>query len=316
MDKIEHRTVATNGINMHIASTGTGPVILFLHGFPELWYSWRHQLLFLSSVGYRCIAPDLRGYGDTDAPRSVSEYTGLHLVGDLIGLLDSLGIDMVFLVGHDWGAMIAWYFCTFRPDRVKALINTSVPFLPRNPQGNLLQWFRALFGDDYYFLRFQEPGEAEDDFAQVDTKRLIIKFFTNFGPKTPLLPKGVGIKAFPDPPSLPSWLSEEDINYYAEKFNLTGFTGGLNYYRATAFTWELMAPWTGSPITVPVKFIVGDLDLLYNIPGLKDHIHNGGFKKDVPLLEEVVVMEGVAHFLQQEKPEEVSKHIYDFVKKF
>jgi pimeloyl-ACP methyl ester carboxylesterase len=155
MDKIEHRTVATNGINMHIASTGTGPVILFLHGFPELWYSWRHQLLSLSSVGYRCIAPDLRGYGDTDAPRSVSENTGLHVVGDLIGLLDSLGIDMVFLVGHDWGGMIAWYFCTFRPDRVKALVNTSVPFLPRNPQGNPLQWFRALFGDDYYFLRFQ-----------------------------------------------------------------------------------------------------------------------------------------------------------------
>ena len=133
MDKIEHRTVATNGINMHIASTGTGPVILFLHGFPELWCSWRHQLLSLSSVGYRCIAPDLRGYGDSDATRSVSEYTGLHDVGDLIGLLDSLGIDMVFLVGHDWGGMIACYFCTFRPDRVKALVRTSVPFLPRNP---------------------------------------------------------------------------------------------------------------------------------------------------------------------------------------
>jgi hypothetical protein len=111
MDKIEHRTVATNGINMHIASTGTGPVILFLHGFPELWYSWRHQLLSLSSVGYRCIAPDLRGYGDTDAPRSVSENTGLHVVGDLIGLLDSLGIDMVFLVGHDWGG--AWLLGIF-----------------------------------------------------------------------------------------------------------------------------------------------------------------------------------------------------------
>ncbi|CAK7348336.1 unnamed protein product [Dovyalis caffra] len=373
MENIEHTTVATNGINMHIASIGTGPVILFLHGFPELWYSWRHQLLSLSSLGYRCIAPDLRGYGDTDAPASVGEYTGFHIVGDLIGLLDSLGIDLVFLVGHDWGAMIAWNFCTIRPDRVKALVNTSVPFLPRNPQVNPVQWLRALFGDDYYLCRFQnknissntlylvdaimcsawvvrgftrqkirdnaiegnwrsmgkselnwgliqlgleEPGEAEEEFAQVDTTRLMIKFLTNFGPNPPIIPKGVGVKALPDPPSLPAWLSEEDINYYAGKFNRKGFTGGLNCYRAINITWELMAPWTGIQIKVPVKFIIGDLDLLYHIPGLKDHIHSGGFNKDVPLLEEVVVMEGVAHFLQQEKPEEVSKHIYDFIKKF
>jgi pimeloyl-ACP methyl ester carboxylesterase len=129
MEKIEHTTVATDRINMHIASIGRGPAILFLHGFPELWYSWRHQLLSLSFLGCRCIAPDHRGYGDTDARTSVREYTGFHIVGDLIGLLNSLGIDLVFLVGHDWGAMIASYFCTMRPDSVKALVTTSVPFL-------------------------------------------------------------------------------------------------------------------------------------------------------------------------------------------
>jgi len=155
MEKIEHTMVPTNGINMHIASIGTGPVVLFLHGFPELWYSWRHQLLYLSSLGYRCIAPDLRGYGDTDSPPSAASYTVFHIIGDLVGLLDHLGIDQVFLVGHDWGAVIAWDFCTFRPDRVKALVNLSVPFLPRNPAINLVEGFRALFGDDYYFCRFQ-----------------------------------------------------------------------------------------------------------------------------------------------------------------
>ncbi|GLT60835.1 hypothetical protein SLA2020_335820 [Shorea laevis] len=130
MEKIEHSTVSTNGINMHIASIGAGPVVLFLHGFPELWYSWRHQLLYLSSLGYRCIAPDLRGYGDTDAPPSAASYTVFHIVGDLVGLLDHLGIDQVFLVGHDWGAIMAWHFCWFRPDRVKAVVSLSVPFLP------------------------------------------------------------------------------------------------------------------------------------------------------------------------------------------
>jgi pimeloyl-ACP methyl ester carboxylesterase len=155
MDKIEHQTVATNGINMHIASIGTGPVILFLHGFPELWYSWRHQLLSLSSLGYRCIAPDLRGYGDTDAPKNVREYTIFHIVGDLVGLIDSLGIDKVFLVGHDWGSTVAWYFCLLRPDRIKALVNMSVVFQPRNPHKSSVQISRELFGDDFYICRIQ-----------------------------------------------------------------------------------------------------------------------------------------------------------------
>jgi pimeloyl-ACP methyl ester carboxylesterase len=155
MEKIEHTTVATNGINMHIASIGTGPVVLFIHGFPELWYSWRHQLLSLSSLGYRCIAPDLRGYGDTDAPPSTASYTALHIIGDLVGLLDHLGVDQVFLVGHDWGATIAWHFSLFRPDRVKALVNMSVVFSPRNPALDPVERSRALFGDDHYICRFQ-----------------------------------------------------------------------------------------------------------------------------------------------------------------
>ncbi|KAJ9187803.1 hypothetical protein P3X46_003220 [Hevea brasiliensis] len=316
MEKIEHTTVSTNGINMHVATIGTGPEILFLHGFPELWYSWRHQLLFLSSRGYRCIAPDLRGYGDTDAPESVNQYTVFHIVGDLIGLLDSLGIQQVFLVGHDWGALIAWSLCIFRPDRIKALVNTSVAFMPRNPQVKPLDGFRFMFGDDYYICRFQEPGEAEKDFAQVNTAKLIKSFFTSRDPRPPIFPKEVGVRALPDPPSLPSWLTEEDVNFYAAKFNQKGFSGGLNYYRNINLNWELTAAWTRVEIKVPVKFIIGDLDLTYHIPGVKDYIHNGGFKKDVPLLQDVVVMEGVAHFLNQEKPEEVSKHIYDFVKKF
>ncbi|KAE8728224.1 histone-lysine N-methyltransferase ATX3-like [Hibiscus syriacus] len=316
MEKIEHTTVTTNGINMHVASIGSGPVILFLHGFPELWYTWRHQLLSLSSLGYRCVAPDLRGFGDTDAPSSAASYTVFHIVGDLVGLLEALGVDRVFLVGHDWGAMIAWSFCQFRPDRVKALVNLSVAFRPWNPKVKPVEGLRALFGDDYYICRFQEPGEIEDDFAQVDTKKLIKIFLTSRNPKPPRIPKERGYRGLPDPKPLPSWLSEEDVDYIASKFNQKGFTGGLNYYRAMNLNWELTAPWTRVEIKVPVKFIVGDLDVTYHIPGVKEYIHNGGFKKDVPFLQELVVMDGVAHFLNQEKPEEISMHIYDFIKKF
>ncbi|GLT64893.1 hypothetical protein SLA2020_373570 [Shorea laevis] len=316
MEKIEHTTVSTNGINMHVASIGTGPVILFLHGFPQLWYSWRNQLLAFSSLGYRAIAPDLRGYGDTDAPPSATSYTAFHVVGDLVGLLDALGVEQVFLVGHDWGAIIAWHFCIFRPDKIKALVNLSVPFFPRNPKVKPIDGYRAVFGNDFYMCRFQEPGEAEEDFAKVDTPRLIKTFLSSRDPSPPCFPKEIGFSGLPEPPALPSWLSEEDVNYYASKLDQKGFTGGLNYYRAMNLTWELMAPWTGVQIKVPVKFIVGELDVTYHFHGVKEYLYGGGFKKDVPLLEEVIVMEGAAHFINEEKPEEINAYIYDFIRKF
>ena len=157
MDGIEHRTVKVNGINMHVAEKGQGPVILFIHGFPELWYAWRHQIVALASLGFRAVAPDLRGYGDTDAPESPENYTCLDIVGDLVALLDAIapGDDKVFVVGHDWGAVIAWHLCLLRPDRVKALVNLSVAFNPRNPHRKPIPSMRAVCGDDYYMCRFQ-----------------------------------------------------------------------------------------------------------------------------------------------------------------
>lgn len=155
MEGIKHKTVELNGIKIHIAEKGEGPIVLFLHGFPELWYSWRHQIQTLSSLGYRAVAPDLRGFGDTDAPSSISSYTGFHIVGDLVALIDFLGADQVFLVAHDWGAIIGWYFCMFRPERIKAYVCLSVPFLRRNPKVKTVDGMHALYGDDYYIVRFQ-----------------------------------------------------------------------------------------------------------------------------------------------------------------
>ncbi|XP_077217691.1 epoxide hydrolase 1-like [Tasmannia lanceolata] len=313
---IEHRMVRVNGINMHIAEKGEGPVVLFIHGFPELWYTWRHQIIGLAARGYRAVAPDLRGYGDTDAPLSHTSYTVFHIIGDLTALIDSLGQEQVFVVGHDWGAIIAWYLCLLRPERVKALVNLSVVFRPRNPEKKPIQVFREALGDDFYICKFQEPGVAEAEFASIDTAKLMKRFLTSRSPGPFLMPKGAFRYSADKEIALPSWLLEEDVNYYANKFNKTGFTGGFNYYRAFDLNWELSAAWTGVQVKVPVKFIVGDLDLTYHMPGVKDYIHKGRFKKDVPFLQELVIIEGAAHFINQERPDEITMHIYDFIRRF
>ncbi|KAA8548956.1 hypothetical protein F0562_000640 [Nyssa sinensis] len=270
--------------------------------------------------GYRAVAPDLRGYGDTTgAPTSAAQYTILHLVGDVVALLDAIvpEQDKMFVVGHDWGAFIGWHLCLFKPDRVKAFVSLSIAFIPRNPTAKLLDAFRALFGDDHYVCRFQEPGVIEAEFAHTGIRRVLKKFLTYSSPAQFYFPKGEGFGDSPDTPvMLPSWLSEEDVDYYASKYEQNGLTGGLNYYRAVDLNWELTAPWTGVQVKVPVKFTVGDLDWAYHIPGTKEYIHDGGFQKDVPLLQEVVVIEGATHFIQQEKADEINKHIYHFIQKF
>ncbi|KAL9320245.1 hypothetical protein ACSQ67_012084 [Phaseolus vulgaris] len=318
MEGIVHRTVEVNGIKMHVAEKGEGPVVLFLHGFPELWYSWRHQILALSSRGYHAVAPDLRGYGDTEAPASMSSYTCFHIVGDLVALIDLLGVDQVFLVAHDWGAVIGWYLCMFRPEKVKAYVCLSVPLRRRDPKVKPVDVMRAVYGDDYYICRFQKPGEMEAQMAEVGTEYVLKNILTTRKPGPPIFPKGeYGTGFNPDMTnSLPSWLSQHDLAYYVSKFQKTGFTGPLNYYRNLNLNWELTAPWSGVKIEVPVKFITGELDMVYTSLNMKEYIHGGGFKEDVPNLEEVIVQKGVAHFNNQETAEEISNYIYEFINKF
>ncbi|MED6171282.1 hypothetical protein PIB30_039356 [Stylosanthes scabra] len=318
MEEIEHRRVEVNGINMHVAEKGQGPVVLFLHGFPELWYSWRHQIVSLSQKGYRCVAPDLRGYGDTDAPASVDSYTCFHIVGDIVALIQSLQVEKVLLVAHDWGALMGWHLCMFRPDLVKAYVCLSVPFLPRNPTVPTVDAMRALYGDDYYICRFQEVGKVEAEMAKVGAEYVLKNILTTRKTGPPIFPKGEYGTAFnPDmKESLPSWLTQQDLAYYVSKFEKTGFTGGLNYYRNLNLNWELMAPWSGAKMKVPVKFITGELDMVYTSSGRKDYIESGDFKEDVPNLEEVIIQQGVAHFNNQETPHDITNHIYHFITKF
>ncbi|XP_047319454.1 epoxide hydrolase A-like [Impatiens glandulifera] len=321
MEGIQHKTVIVNGnINMHYVEMGQGPIVLFLHGFPELWYTWRHQIPFVAASGYRAVAPDLRGFGDTTgASDDPAAFTMFRVVGDLVALLDSVARsdeDNVYVVGHDWGAIVAWNLCLYRPDRVKAVLNMSVAFAPRNPKMSPLVALHSTYGDDYYICRFQGRGEIEAEFDKIGTKVVLKNFLSYRSPSPLFLPKGKPFGDSHGETNLPPWLTEEDLDYYTEKFDKSGFTGPINYYRALDMNWELMAPWSGAQIKVPAMFIVGDLDLTYAVPANREYIHKGGFKRYVPFLREVVVIKGVGHFLHEEKPDEVNNHILDFLKNF
>jgi pimeloyl-ACP methyl ester carboxylesterase len=230
---VTHRTLDVNGIKIHVAEAGDGSAggtVVFLHGFLELWDSWHHQLRALSARGYRCVAPDLRGYGGSSAPPSPSSYTAFHLAGDVVAVLDALAVPRAFVVGQGWGALLAWHLATFRPDRVRALVAMSVAFMPRDPAAPPLEAFRRLYGDDYYLLRMQEPGAMEAEFARMDTRFIFRKILTTRDTGAiSLSPEWWG------PPDrdipLPPWLSEEYVDRLAAKFDETGFAGAMNFYR-------------------------------------------------------------------------------------
>ncbi|XP_068650633.1 uncharacterized protein [Aristolochia californica] len=312
--ELTHRMIQTNGIQMHVAEQGTGPTLLLIHGFPELWFSWRNQITQFAKHGYHVVAPDMRGYGDTDSPASPESYTLLHLVGDVIGLLDALGQEQVFVVGHDTGAEVAWNLCLFRPDRVKALVNLGVPFRPRFPAAKPVEMLTRMFGGGLYVYQFQELGRAEKSFARYDSYTVIKKFLLTQKSDLIAPPGEEIINSLDNPSLLPDWISEEELQYFASKFQISGFTGALNYYRAMDKSWDLLAQWQGSRITVPTKFIVGDKDLGFKSFGTEEYITGGDFKSFVPNLE-VVIIDG-HHYIQQERAKEVSEEILLFFGKF
>src|SRR5437868_6895780 len=236
--EIRHRTIETNGIRMHIAEQGEGPLVVLCHGFPESWYSWRYQLKALAAAGFHAVAPDMRGYGGTDRPEAIDQYTLLHLVGDIIGLVDALGAEPALVVGHDWGAPVAWHAALLRPDRFRGVVGLSVPYRPRGgirPTSAMPQTDDAMF----YQLYFQEPGVAEAEFERDPRATLHSLLYWGSGDAPrggsgrPLgmVPKDGGFLDGRPSPAMPPWLSEADLDFYAAEFARTGFRGGLNWYR-------------------------------------------------------------------------------------
>src|SRR3954466_10431714 len=235
MVDVEHREIEVNGLRMHVAERGEGPLVVLLHGFPECWYSWRHQLGALADAGFHAVAPDQRGYGGTTRPEAIDRYTLLDLVGDVVGLIDALGAGKAIVVGHDWGAPVAWHTALLRPDRVAGVAGLSVPFTPRMPVSPMAGW-REAFGDRFYQVYFQEPGVAERELEAdvADTMRRLLIGSSgdrppggdHLGPRGP--PGGGGfldVLRAGDP--LPPWLTQEDLDVYVAELTRTGFTGGL-----------------------------------------------------------------------------------------
>lgn len=319
MSSVGHRTVETNGINMHIAEAGEGPLVLMLHGFPEGWYSWRHQVEALAAAGYHAVAPDQRGYGRTDRPDDIESYSMLHLVGDAVGLINALsktsGEKSVVVVGHDWGAPVAWHTALFRPDLVRGVVGLSVPYRPRGSRAPL-DVYRQVLGPNFYQLYFQEPGVAERELeADVrQTMRGLLGGASGQASHVPTMMVGEnglgGTLEELDP--LPSWLTDADLDHWTAEFTRTGFSGGLNWYRNINRNWELMAPWGGAPVSVPALYVVGDRDLVYHFPGGKESAE--GLKRLVPNLTRTIVLEGCGHWTQQERPGEVNAALLEFIR--
>lgn len=318
MSELTHRFVRVNGIRMHVAERGEGPLVLLLHGFPESWYSWRHQMPVLAAAGYRAVAVDLRGYGETDAPVEAAQYSQLHLVGDVIGLLDELGAEQVVVVGHDFGAVLAWNVALLRPDRVSGVVALAVPYFARGAVSPLTTMREAL-GPGFYWQHLQQPGVAEAEFERDVRTTLLRLYHWGFGdsplaaaPSLPVVPDGAGLLDItPDTTTLPPWLSEADLDHYTAAFTRTGFTGGLNWYRTFDLSWELTAPWHGAPVTQPALFVHGDRDGATRMPGMDQVIPN--LRDVVPNLTDTVVLPGVGHWTQQEQPEEVNAALLKFL---
>ncbi len=317
MNEIKHRAVETNGIRMLVAEQGTGPLVILCHGFPESWYSWRHQLAALAAAGFHAVAPDMRGYGQTDAPVEIGAYTLLHLIGDMVGLVGALGETSAVIAGHDWGAPVAWHAALLRPDLFRAVIGLSVPYRPRGsvrPTAAMPQTDEAIF----YQLYFQTPGVAEAELER-DVRATMRRLAYSGSGNAPergnvaMVRRGGGfLEHTTDPETLPPWLTGADIDFYAGEFARTGFRGGLNWYRNIDRNWELLAPFAGAVVTVPALYVAGDRDLVVRFPGMDQLIAN--LSTFLPQLRRTVMLPGCGHWTQQERASEVNDLMLEFLK--
>ena len=309
--------MAANGIRLHVVEEGEGPLVVLVHGFPESWYSWRHQLPALAAAGYRAAAIDVRGYGRSSAPPAVEDYRMLRHVADNVALVRALGEEQAVVIGHDWGAPIAWNSALLRPDVFRAVGGLSVPFAPSGDT-RPTDAFRRMAGDEEFYIEyFQQPGRAERELDE-DVRRWLLGFyFTASGDAPPpsggtvaTIPHGAHMRdrfAYPDP--MPAWLTDEDLDVYASEFEHTGFTGGLNRYRNVDRDWEDLAAFRGRAIEVPALFVGGDRDgpTIWGMPSIER------FPETLPKLHASVILPGCGHWTQQERPAEVNEALLDFL---
>ncbi len=318
MPEVTHRMVETNGIRLHVAEQGEGPLVILCHGFPECWYSWRHQLQALANAGFRAVAPDLRGYGRSDRPEQVEKYTILDDIGDIVGLVGALGAQRAVIAGHDIGAAIAWQTALLRPDIFRAVIALSPPFRSRGfgdkgpPTTLMPRTENAVF----YQLFLQTP-EAEAALGRDIRRTFRSQFYALSGDRPPsagggfpagMVPRKGGVLA--DPASLPAWVTEADIDVYVAEFTRSGFRGPLAWWRNIDRGWELLAPFAGAEVAIPALYMVGERDFV--AVAFSSSIAQQPTL--VPKIRPAIMLAGCGHWTQQERAAEVSAAMIDFLR--
>jgi pimeloyl-ACP methyl ester carboxylesterase len=314
-----HRQVSTNGISMHVAEEGDGPPVIFCHGFPHTWYVWHHQLPVAAAAGFRAVAPDMRGYGRTDAPAGAASYTNENAIGDLMGLLDDLGAEKAVFVGLDFGAALTWELALRRPDRVRAVVVFNNPFLGRGRRRPSELWAKMAETHFLHVEYFQEPGPADEELNTRPREFLSSVYYALSGDyhyldiwKNPAQGNGY-LDVLPKAPPLPwRWLSTADFDVLAAEFERTGFTGGLNWYRALDLNWELTEPYAASNVEVPTFFVYGERDC--DMEGFSGPDPIGTMKTRVPDLRAVEAVAEAGHLVQMEKPAEINALLTRFLR--
>lgn len=319
--KMRTRTVETRTIRMNVLEQGDGPVVLFCHGFPETSHAWRHQIPALADAGFRAVAPDMRGYGQTEAPCAIDEYTVFHMVGDMVALLDALDAPTAIIVGNDWGATIAWQAAQMRPDRFRGVAAISVPMMGQPPVPPT-RIFPQTDEAQLYTLYFQEPGVAEAE-LEWDIRQTLRKILFSAsgdagarqaGDQTPnpfgMVSRRQGLLS-PLPDNVPDWLDATDLDIYTTAFLASGFRGGLNYYRNLDRNWQLQAALAGTKVEIPALFMIGERDTGLAIPGMREIL--SAMPELVPHLTRQIVVPGSGHWLAQERPDIVNDALIKFV---
>jgi pimeloyl-ACP methyl ester carboxylesterase len=308
------RILPANRIDLFLLEQGTGPLVVLCHGWPELSYSWRHQIAAIADAGFHVVAPDMRGFGRSSAPADIAAYSIFDTVGDMVGLVQALGENSAVIIGHDWGAPVAWHAALFRPDIFTAVAGLSVP-PPFRGRGRPLETLRQNGIDNFYWQYFQTPGRAETEFERdvaLTLRTLLGRGFSD--PAASLfIAEGRGFlgEARADRP-LPDWLGEADLGVFTEAYRASGFRGGLNWYRNIDRNWDLTAPWQDSRIRQPSLFIAGAQDAV--ITGLNGAKRISELERVLPNLRQKLIIEGAGHWIQQERPGEVNAALIDFIR--
>lgn len=323
----QHRSIKVNGINLHYVEAGKGPLLVLVHGFPETWYSWRHQIPYLVKAGYRVVVPDMRGYGESSKPTDVEAYTVSLLVGDLVSLVQAAGEKEAAIIGHDWGGVTSWYAALMRPDMFRAVVVMGAPFTPpmQLPEGvKLLDAVAARSGGlNNYRVAF---GTSPDIDAQLNSNvaqnlRAMLYTFSGDVVKDGVRQQGwAGVypkdqtftAQLNQPASLPAWLTEADLSVYTQGLGEAGFTPGLSYYRNLNRLPALLAPYMGKPITQPALYMYGEYDTISG--NTEDALKL--IRASVPGLKDIVQVAGKGHWLQQEAPQEVNETLRKFLRRY